>query len=172
MRSSKTSRVESATQLASNDGHATPDRGEPQFRFAREEAPAPLRSKKRPKITHALVPWQMCAALQCFSNEPHRSLALAAAAKACRLSTRHFSRAFKAATGVTPSYRHMIVRLAMAEQLMLSSDLPLVTIAVECGFVDQSHFTRAFKGHRGVAPSAWRRLQQKTDDAPPTETRD
>jgi AraC-like DNA-binding protein len=36
--------------------------------------------------------------------------------------------------------------------------MPLATVALECGFADQSHFTRRFKGSVGVTPAAWRRM--------------
>jgi AraC-like DNA-binding protein len=35
--------------------------------------------------------------------------------------------------------------------------MPLASVALECGFADQSHLTRRFKGAVGVTPAAWRR---------------
>jgi AraC-like DNA-binding protein len=44
------------------------------------------------------------------------------------------------------------VRLSMAQHQLLNSDKPLGTIAVECGFYDQSHFNRIFRKTTGQTP--------------------
>jgi AraC-like DNA-binding protein len=42
----------------------------------------------------------------------------------------------------------------------VTSNAPLVAVALEAGFADQSHFTRAFKRHTGLAPGRYRRELQ------------
>jgi AraC-like DNA-binding protein len=49
------------------------------------------------------------------------------------------------------------VRVSEAQK-RIRLGMPLATVALECGFADQSHFTRRFKGSVGVTPAAWRRM--------------
>lgn len=72
------------------------------------------------------------------------------------LSQSHFSRAFKAATGVPPYQWHMQARIRRV-QTMLADGLPLNHIAAQAGFADQAHFTRVFRRIVGATPAAWRR---------------
>lgn len=91
----------------------------------------------------------------------HDDIGLDAIADAAGLSPFHFSRAFKKATGQSP-YRYLTVRrIALAKQLMQSSNDRLAEIALSCGFASQQHFTTAFRKEVGAAPAAWRREAQK-----------
>ena len=47
------------------------------------------------------------------------------------------------------------MRIAQAQSL-IRHGMSLATVALECGFADQSHLTRRFKGSVGVTPSQWR----------------
>jgi AraC family transcriptional regulator len=49
------------------------------------------------------------------------------------------------------------LRLIRGWQLLWLSSEPLATVALKCGFADQSHFTRLFKQRFGVTPGAFRR---------------
>ncbi len=40
---------------------------------------------------------------------------------------------------------------------LLTAGLPLVEIALACGFADQSHFGRVFRRERDLTPMAYRR---------------
>lgn len=69
----------------------------------------------------------------------------------------YFARAFRAAFGSSPGAVRRASRLARArEALLRDPERPLVDIALEAGFYDQSHFARAFHASTGVAPSAYR----------------
>ncbi|APR87291.1 Transcriptional regulator, AraC family protein [Minicystis rosea] len=69
----------------------------------------------------------------------------------------YFARAFRAAFGASPGQVRRASRLARArEALLRDPERPLVDIALEAGFYDQSHFARAFHAFAGVAPSAYR----------------
>ncbi|MGY3232984.1 transcriptional regulator GlxA family with amidase domain [Luteibacter sp. HA06] len=79
------------------------------------------------------------------------------ATRACGVSREHFSRAFKIATGITPSRWHLEKRLDRAKHLIAENELSLAAIAVDCGFTDQSHLTNAFKRLRHESPGKYRR---------------
>jgi AraC family transcriptional regulator len=52
------------------------------------------------------------------------------------------------------------LRLDWACAQLVETDVPLSTIALRAGFVDQSHFTRAFKAFAGLSPGRYRRLRK------------
>ncbi len=72
-----------------------------------------------------------------------------------------FSRAFRAATGMSPHKYLTDRRIARIKELLETTDEPLATIAFDCGFSSQSHMTAAFTRHVGVPPGAWRRDRQR-----------
>ncbi len=72
-------------------------------------------------------------------------------------STYHFSRAFKAATGVPPHQYLIERRLQRAQDMLSSTTLNLVEIAYACGFSSQAHMTSTFSNHLGVTPGKYRR---------------
>jgi AraC family transcriptional regulator len=73
------------------------------------------------------------------------------------LSAWHFSRAFKAATGMTPRAFVTALRIGRAKEMLAQGGLPLVQVAQACGFADQAHFTTVFRSVTGRTPGAWRR---------------
>ncbi len=75
------------------------------------------------------------------------------------LSRAHLTRAFTATYHMPPHVYLNAVRIGHA-QALIRRGMPLATVALECGFADQSHLTRRFKGSVGVTPSAWQRMQR------------
>jgi AraC family transcriptional regulator len=72
------------------------------------------------------------------------------------LSTYHFARQFKTATGLPP-YQYVIARrVDLAKQfLQHGGDLSLAEVATRAGFSDQSQLSRHFKRLVGVTPGAF-----------------
>jgi AraC family transcriptional regulator len=69
----------------------------------------------------------------------------------------HFQRCFKQSTGMPP-HRYIVERrVARACELLATTRLALVDIALSCGFADQSHFGRVFLRYRAMTPMAYRR---------------
>jgi AraC family transcriptional regulator len=74
-------------------------------------------------------------------------------AAVARLSTYHFARQFKAATGLPPHQYVIARRVERAKRLLQrDGDLSLALIAARAGFADQSHFSHHFKRLVGVTP--------------------
>lgn len=90
-------------------------------------------------------------------HETKKDLSLNRLANECGLSVRHFIRAFRQSTGVTPHRFLLQDRVERALTLLPQRDLSLGDIALACGFADQSHFTRVFTSVVGTSPGAWRR---------------
>jgi AraC family transcriptional regulator len=72
------------------------------------------------------------------------------------LSPIQFTRAFKAATGFSPSAWQQQARVEQAKVYLRENRLPLADVAIVCGFSDQSHLTRIFKRITTMTPAAWR----------------
>lgn len=70
------------------------------------------------------------------------------------LSPFHFLRAFRAETGLPPHAYLNQVRVERAK-VLLAQGWPVVQVAVETGFTDQSHLTKRFKGIVGVSPGQY-----------------
>jgi len=104
-----------------------------------------------------LAYWQLRMACDRLESEADLGAAIHGAARACSLSRSHFSRAFKASTGLSPTHWRMEQRVRRAQALLEHPDRSLVDIAAECGFADQSHFTNVFSRFRRQSPGAWRR---------------
>lgn len=74
-----------------------------------------------------------------------------------RLSSGHFSKAFKATFGQSPLTYILSRRVARVKELMMDSETPLSFIAIDCGFSDQAHMSRRFRRAVGASPGVWRR---------------
>lgn len=84
------------------------------------------------------------------------SIALEELARLAALSPFHFSRVFKAATGLSPYQYVLHKRIEFACALLRRGELAMDAIATACGFCDGAQFSRQFKKIRGIAPSAYR----------------
>jgi AraC family transcriptional regulator len=71
----------------------------------------------------------------------------------------YLARAFRRHFGQTPGECLRRNRLRRAQRLLADTRLPLVEIALQCGFSDQSRMTHAFTSKFGVAPGQYRRLR-------------
>ena len=78
-------------------------------------------------------------------------------AAVARLSPYHFTRQFKAATGLPP-HQYVIARRVERARYVLQQgrDLSLAEVAADAGFSDQSQFSRHFKRLVGVTPGRFR----------------
>jgi AraC family transcriptional regulator len=72
------------------------------------------------------------------------------------LSQSHFSRAFKASTGMAPYRWQLDARIRRAQALLIDTDAALDDVAEATGFADAVHFGRTFRKLTGATPAAWR----------------
>jgi AraC family transcriptional regulator len=110
------------------------------LRSARETAPPPW-------VGH------ICELLHA---SPADNISIEALAHQFALDPIYLGRTFKRFTGETLArYRHRI-RIERARQLV-AERFPLVEIAQELGFADQSHLTRVFRRETGTTPAEYRK---------------
>jgi transcriptional regulator GlxA family with amidase domain len=79
----------------------------------------------------------------------------ALAARAC-MSERHFARAFKAETAMTPAVYVESLRVERARLALESGAAPIDAVAARCGFRTVETLRRAFARRLGVSPAAYR----------------
>jgi AraC family transcriptional regulator len=108
-----------------------------------------------------LAPWQTRRAREILAANLDGATPLAEVARQCGLSVGHFSRSFRRSFGTTPHQWLVQQRLEAAKDLIRSCRMPLSTVALSCGFADQSHLTRVFTREVGASPAAWRREVQQ-----------
>jgi AraC-like DNA-binding protein len=70
------------------------------------------------------------------------------------ISSRYLQKLFLQYTGLTPKLYHKINRFQKSLVLVSKKNMPLTSIAYDCGYFDQSHFIRDFKSFTGFLPSA------------------
>ncbi len=78
-------------------------------------------------------------------------------AAASHYSTYHFSRIFKALVGDTPKEYLRKRRLTVAAKQLLSEEVSILDLALQCQFDSQEAFTRAFKALFNVTPAQYRK---------------
>jgi AraC family transcriptional regulator len=108
-----------------------------------------------------LAPWQERRAKELIGAHLGGGVTLDVLAQACELSSRHFTRAFRQSTGKAPHQWLQHRRMGKAKQLLERSSASLSSIALDCGFADQSHFTRKFSDVVGITPGNWRRKMRE-----------
>jgi AraC-like DNA-binding protein len=70
------------------------------------------------------------------------------------------AREFRRAFGTSPDRYRTLRRLALARTAIERGE-PLVRVAAEAGFADQSHMTRQFKRTYGMTPARWAALTRR-----------
>jgi AraC-like DNA-binding protein len=107
--------------------------------------------------TGVLAPWQLRRTIDYMETYfPHR-IEVQTLAELVNLSQAHFSRAFKASTGLAPYQWQLNSRIRRAQLSLVHSDASISEVAQATGFADTVHFGRTFRKLAGVTPGVWRR---------------
>lgn len=104
--------------------------------------------------------WQgpgLVSVLQLIGREYRSHLSVADLARKAGMSVRSLERTFIKKFQTTPLRYLNRVRVQAARHALVHTDKDLSTIAVECGFYDQSHMTTQFKRAYGKSPRRYRR---------------
>jgi AraC family transcriptional regulator, exoenzyme S synthesis regulatory protein ExsA len=89
------------------------------------------------------------------------SLTLDAFAKMCHRSLSSFKREFHRCYGTTPARWLIKRRLECAAQMLRTTSLSIIEIALECGFEEPSHFSRTFRSRFGRSPTDYREKEDR-----------
>jgi transcriptional regulator GlxA family with amidase domain len=93
-------------------------------------------------------------------EEPAGEHTVEAMAQRAHMSPRHFARAFRAETGVTPARYVERVRLEAARRLLEDTSEPVAAVAAQAGFPSAETMRRAFIRALGISPVEYRRRFQ------------
>jgi AraC family transcriptional regulator len=104
-----------------------------------------------------LAPWKLRQIIEYLDGHLPDRVELAELAAMAGLSQAHFSRAFKASTGMAPYRWQLDARIRRAQVLLIDTNETLDQVAAATGFADAVHFGRTFRKLTGVTPAAWRR---------------
>lgn len=115
---------------------------------------APPRDVDKPAA--GLSPLQLRDAITFLDSQLPARVDLATLSALAGLSQSHYSRAFKASTGVAPYQWQLQARIERAKSLLVGSVRSLEEVAEATGFADAVHFGRTFRKLTGATPAAWR----------------
>ena len=115
----------------------------------------------RPVTRASMAPYRLRRAQQYLEEHLCAEVRLEQIAAAAGLSTFHFCRQFKKATGSTPLRYVLERRVERAKRLVVETDKTLVEIALELGFSGQSHFTAIFRKLTGQTPRRYREAHRQ-----------
>jgi len=85
-----------------------------------------------------------------------RTIRLEDLAARAGMSKYHFARLYKRLAGRTPMQDVRAARLRHAQNLLLTTDLPLKNIAPRCGFSDEYHLAHVFRRTMDMTPGEFR----------------
>jgi AraC family transcriptional regulator len=118
----------------------------------------------RKAASQGLAPWKVRRVLSHIEANLTATIRNKELAAIARLSEFYFNVAFRSTVGESP-HRYIIRRrMERAQGLMLSTQLPLCDIAIQCGMADQAHLTRMFRRIVGESPGVWRRARANPVD--------
>lgn len=94
--------------------------------------------------------------LHYMENHYAEKITLADLAAAAEVTPKYLCRIFTMMTGKTPIIFLNEYRIDCACRLLRESDTPLLDVALQSGFDDQSYFTKLFRRQTGTTPRAYR----------------
>ena len=116
-------------------------------------------SVTKPKIAiyeRGLSDRYLFQAIEYIDNNLSQSIKLEDLATHVGISKFHFSRLFKKSMGLSPHQYVMQQRIELAKQLLLTSNMSISDVALECGFNSHAHMGKYFRQIVGITPKAYR----------------
>ena len=105
-----------------------------------------------------LVGQNIFEAVALMEEHPEKTFAISEAAQKHGMSVSSYAHKFKAAVGVSPTEYCILLRLENARQLLASSDMSIMEIAITNGFCDGNYLARLFKKRYGMTPLEYRKI--------------
>lgn len=96
------------------------------------------------------------AALRYMRDHLAEKMLVSVLAREMGVSVSSFTKQFREATGVTPMRYVAVMRLRLAEELLVTTDASLGEIALRCGYDTPFYLSNAFKKETGLSPKAYR----------------
>lgn len=129
-------------------------------RYVFHAASRPPEAQQAPSLTEPLsrtVPETVRAAIRLMEAHLEEPLSVSAISAALGVSERHLARLFARHVGQATATYYRDIRLDRARGLVTQTEVPLLEVAIACGFRSQVAFGRAYRARFGIAPRADRR---------------
>ena len=97
-----------------------------------------------------------------IEKEMNRNITLDEISEAMNMSKYYLCHIFKKTTNMTLTDWKNYLKTEKAKKLLVSSDLKMVDIALECGFGSASYFSEMFAKREKITPEAYRTLMRNT----------
>lgn len=111
----------------------------------------------KPPIQGGLASWQQRAVSSYIDAHLAEPISMVTLADLARLSSCHFSRAFKRSFGMPPHRFHNHLRIERARGMLEKSECSITELGLSLGFSETSSFSTAFRKAVGLTPTAYRR---------------
>ena len=118
----------------------------------------------RPVSTTDMLPEdyrQFSKVIDYVESHYRSSIEVSELARIACLSESQFRKRFVKLFKISPSKFINRIRVQTAAKLLLSADVSIAGVALQCGFCDQSYFTRQFSNFFGLTPKKYRDRQGK-----------
>ena len=109
---------------------------------------------------------KVLAAIERMEASLEAPVPLSELARSIALSERQMERLFQKHLGTTPSRRYLDLRLDRARHLLRQTSMPIMQVAVACGFISASHFAKCYRAQFGIAPRNERNGRRPTETVP------
>jgi len=100
---------------------------------------------------------KLLSVIQRMEETVENPVTCAELARQAGVSPRQLERLFSKYLGHSPTRHYLSVRLERARFLLLQTSMPILSVAMACGFVSASHFSKSYSEHFGCTPSTDRR---------------
>ena len=110
--------------------------------------------RSRLGVSHA----KLLSVISRMEENQEEPLTCAELAAAVGLSTRQMERLFRKYFNRTPTRFYLEMRLDRARLLLTQTTMPVLDVALACGFVSASHFSKCYREHFGKTPREERKV--------------
>ena len=90
----------------------------------------------------------------------HKDISLLSCAKSLNMNPKYLGRLFRKETGYTFHEYLNDIRITRAKDLLCGTSVPVIEIALSCGYNTVTYFNRTFKQLTGISPSEFRKKHQ------------
>lgn len=106
--------------------------------------------------SHTREPREVQFAKLYFSANLMNKVDVEEVSRLCKISRKKLDRLFVSQYSMTAHAYFRGMQLDKAKKLLCESELSIASVALECGFEQNSYFYKVFKTHEGITPDAYR----------------